>query len=203
MRALSLRALAIATLVVAGGCDRGVTEPAPATTGSSANRLLLGTPRTVTVVERTTPLAAPISASATLGILGGQINLPGAGLKVVVPAFALTKTTKITVTAVAGSQVAYEFEPHGTQFLVPLLVTQNLSGTNAVSGGLFSRPVFAGYFASLSDLNPLSNSGLVSELLGVALNLSNKSATFPVFHFSGYLIATGRDMEELDESDAR
>jgi hypothetical protein len=203
MRAVSLRALAVATLVVAAGCDRGVTAPAPAGAGTSANRLLLGTPKTVTVVQRSTPLAAPISASATLGILGGQINLPGAGLKVVVPAFALTKTTKITVTAVAGSQVAYEFEPHGTQFLVPLIVTQNLSGTDVVSGGLFSKPVFAGYFSSLSDLNPLSNTGVVSELLGVALNLSNKTATFSVFHFSGYLIATGRDMEETDETDAR
>ena len=189
MRAVSMKLLAVATLVVAASCDRGVTAPAP--TSESANKLLLGTPTTVTVVQRNTPLASPLTASAVIGILGGQISIPGAGLKVVVPALAVTAPTRITVTAVAGSQVAYEFQPHGLRFLTPLLVTQNLVGTNAYSGGLFPKPLVAGYFQSLADLDPLSNTGLVSELLGVALNLSTKSATFSVFHFSGYLIASG------------
>lgn len=192
MRAVSMRVLAVATLVVAASCDRGPTAPAPAATGTKAERLILGAPTSVEVVERNTALASPISASATLGVFGGVINLPGAGLKVIVPPFALTSPKTITVTALAGKQLAYEFQPHGTQFLIPLLVQQNLTNTS-VSGGLLGNPIFAGYFANSSDLNPLAGTGLVSEVLCVALNLSSKTATFPVFHFSGYLVATGED----------
>ena len=189
MRAVSVRVLSAAALVFVASCDRGVT--APVGSGQSSNRLILGSPATVNVVRRNTPLPSPISASAVIGAFGGQLSLPGAGLKVIVPAFALTAPTRITVTAVAGSQVAYEFEPHGTRFLVPLLVTQDLNGTSAATGGLLPPSLVAGYFASLSDLDPLAGTGLVSELLGVGVNLSSKTATFPVFHFSGYLVATG------------
>jgi hypothetical protein len=198
MRALTMRLLGVATLALAASCATDATAPAPAS--NSANRLLLGSPTTVSVVRRNTPLPAPLQASATVGIFGGVIQLPGAGLKVVVPALAVTKSTRITVTALAGDQLAYEFEPHGIHFLTPLLVTQNLTGTSAVgSGGLLS-PLIAGYFASTSDLDPLNGTGLVSELLGVVLNLSSKTATFPVFHFSGYLIATGENSDYSDAS---
>lgn len=202
MRAVSMKLLALTTLVLAASCDRGVTAPAPS--GQSASKLLLGSPTAVTIVQRNTPLAAPLTASAVIGILGGQLSIPGAGLKVVVPPLALTAPTRITVTAIAGSSVAYEFEPHGIRFVTPLLVTQNLVGTSANgTGGLLGQPLVAGYFKNISDLDLLSNTGLVSELLGVALNLSTKQATFPVFHFSGYLIASGRDMDSYDDFSAR
>jgi hypothetical protein len=199
MRPVSLRLLAIGTLALAASCDSGVTAPPPAASGTSAERLILAAPKQIAVVERTTPLAAPLTASATIGILGGQISIPGAGLKVVIPPFALTSAKKITVTALAGSQVAYEFEPHGTNFLVPLLITQNLTGTNAV-GGLLTSNLKGAYFAQTSDLDPLNGTALVSELLSVALNLSTKTATFPVFHFSGYLIASGECSDPFDSS---
>jgi hypothetical protein len=188
MHAVSMRTLAVIALVATASCEQAVTAPAPS--ASSANKLILGSPATVNVVRRNTPLATSVSASAVIGLFGGQISIPSAGIKVVIPALALTSPTRITVTAIAGDQVAYEFEPHGTRFLVPLIVTQNLVGTDATNGGLL-KPLVAGYFASTSDLDPLGGTGLVSELLGVALNLSSKTATFSVFHFSGYLIASG------------
>lgn len=189
MRAALQRIVALASLFFVASCDRGVTAPTPSS--SAANRLLLSAPETVTVVTRDTPLASAVTASATIGAFGGSITVPGTGLKVVVPPFAVTSPTTITVTALAGSQVAYEFEPHGKQFLVPLLVTQNLVGTSAYSGGLITNhTLFGGYFASTSDLNPSAGTGIVSEILGVALNLTAKTATFPVFHFSGYLVAS-------------
>jgi hypothetical protein len=195
-----MRLLAVASLFAVASCD-SPTAPTPTPSSNPANHLLLGSPTKVSVVTRNTPLAAPISVSKTIGILGGQISIPGAGLKVVVPALALTRSTKIKVTAVAGSQVAYEFEPHGTRFLVPLLVTQDLSHTSAANSSgllntLLNGGLVAGYFSSLSDLNQLDGTALVSELLGVALNLSSKSATFPVFHFSGYLIASGENASD-------
>jgi hypothetical protein len=189
-----MRLLAVASLFAVASCD-SATAPAPIQSTNTANRLLLG-PTTVKVVTRNTALANPISASTTVGLLGGQIYLPAAGLRVVIPALAVKAGTKITVTAVPGSQVAYEFQPHGLRFLLPLLVTQDLSKTSAAnSGGLLntvlSGGLFAGYFSSVNDLNQSGGTALVSELLGVALNLSSKTATFPVFHFSGYLVAMG------------
>jgi hypothetical protein len=194
MRAVTMRLLAVASLLTVASCD-SATAPTPTPSVNSASRLLI-VPTTVNVVTRNTPLANPISASATIGLLGGQISIPAAGVKVVFPALALTQATRITVTAVAGNQVAYEFQPHGIRFLAPVQVTQNLTGTSAVnSGGLLntvlSGGLVAGYFTSLSDLNQGAGTALVSELLGVALNLSSKTATFPIFHFSGYLVATG------------
>ena len=198
MRSLPTRMLAVAALAIASACDRSVTAPAPA--GAEANYTILGSPATVNVVQRTTPLATPLTASAVIGVLGGQLSIPAAGIKVVVPAFALTAPTRITVRAVAGSQVAYEFEPHGTRFLVPLTVSQSLVGTDAYPGSLLNSSLVAGYFRNLSDLDPLAGTGLVTELLGVAINLNTKTATFPVFHFSGYLVATGESDAGISQS---
>jgi hypothetical protein len=193
MRTTVLRLIGIvaASVFVASCGERGnLTNPA-AVAGSTARRTILGLPATVHVVTRNTPLTTSLSTSATIGAFGGTLALPGAGLTVVVPPFAVTSPTKITVTAVAGNQVAYQFDPHGTQFLVPLVVTQSLIGTSALSGGLLSQPLVAGYFASLSDLNTLDGTALVSELLSTSVSLLTKTAVFPVFHFSGYLVASG------------
>jgi hypothetical protein len=200
MRKMSMRTLALTLLVVAAGCDSGVTAPAPAPSGAAANRLILGSPTTVTVVTRNTPLAAPLSATATIGLFGGQIILPGTGLKVIVPPFALTSSKQITVTALAGNQVAYEFQPHGIQFLVPILISQNLVGTSANTGGLLNLNLKGGYFANASDLNPLAGTGLVSELLGTSISLLTKTVTFPAFHFSGYLVAIGEGSNSSSDS---
>jgi hypothetical protein len=142
------------------------------------------------VVNRDTPLATPQSASATIGIFGGQISLPGAGLTVVVPAFAVTAPTTITVTAVAGSQVAYEFEPHGTRFLAPLVVTQSLTGTSVERPG-YSGVLYAGYFSDVSALDQLAGTALIDELLRASVDKKLGTATFLITHFSGYLLGTG------------
>ena len=196
MRAPSIRLAACAALLLVASCDRSVTAPASASAG--ATRSLL--PTTVNVVNRDQPLPTSQTTSAVIGALGGRLALPGAGLTVVVPAFALTASTRITVTAVAGRQVAYEFEPHGIRFLVPLQVTQSLAGTSAMNGGLLPKPLVAGYFANLSDLDPLAGTGLVSEIIGTSVSLLTKTVTFPVWHFSGYLVATGDGSTSTSES---
>lgn len=197
MRAL-LKPVAVLSLAIVASCDAGVTAPEPSS--STADLALLGAPATVTVVTRNTPLATAQSASAVIGIFGGHLALPGAGLKVLIPPFALTSRTRITVTAVAGNQLAYEFQPHGIRFLAPLLVTQNLEGTSALSGGLLPPPLVAGYFRNLSDLDPLAGTGIVTELLNTSVSLLTKTVTFPVFHFSGYLVATGKDRDSAEDS---
>ena len=88
---------------------------------------------------------------------------------------------------VAGSNVAYEFQPHGIRFGLPLIATQSLRGTQAQSGGSINPlSLIAGYFPDQSQ--PTS----ISELLNVNINLLNQTSVFSIWHFSGYIIATGR-----------
>jgi hypothetical protein len=162
-------------------------EATPAS-ANLTNLLGLGNPVEVTPLQRTAPLANSVSTSAVMGPLGGTLSLPSAGLLVVVPPLALSSRQTITVTAVAGSNVAYEFAPHGLKFNVPLVVTQNLAVTQAGNNGLVSPlSLFAGYFPD--STKPTS----ITESLNVNVNLLNQLATFSVWHFSGYILASGRE----------
>jgi hypothetical protein len=188
-RILLLSTLAAAVVAVAcGSNDNPVAPSAPAIPASpNASLLSLGGTTVVTPVLRTKPLAQSISASATVGPLGGAISLPGAGMLVVIPPLAVSSTQKITVTAVAGSSVAYEFAPQGLKFNLPLVVTQSLSGTNAgKNGSVNPLSLFAGYFPDSTKITS------ITEILNVNVNLLNQVSTFTVWHFSGYILASGR-----------
>jgi len=194
MNSRMLRILAVAAAgVILTNCashDSPVAPQSPVTPTASASSSLLGltTTTTVTPLQRTKPLAKSLSASAYIGVLGGNLAIPGAGITVVVPPLALTSTKLVTVTALAGSDVAYAFEPHGTTFLVPLVVTQDLSNTQAQTGGLINPlSLFVGYFPD--NKNILS----VTQLLNVSVDLFNQTAVFTVTHFSGYIVASGRE----------
>lgn len=188
LRHLAAAAVGAIFINACGSPESPVAPQSPITPNVAASSSLLGlSTTTVTPLQRTKPLANDLSASAYLGALGGKLAIPGAGITVVVPPLALTSTKLVTVTALAGSNVAYTFEPHGTKFLVPLVVTQDLSNTQAKSGGLVDPlSLFVGYFPD--NTNILS----VSELLNVNLNLLNQTAVFTVTHFSGYIVASGR-----------
>src|SRR5262249_51947918 len=143
--------------------------------------------------ERTSPLTVPQSASARIGVLGGQLSLPGAGLTVIVPPLALVTPVTITVTAPAGSDVAYEFSPHGLSFLVPLVATQDLSITEAKAGGLIDPLVlFVGYFPDSTNITS------VTELLGLRIDLLAQTSTVLLPHFSGYMWSSGRSPDADD-----
>jgi hypothetical protein len=187
MRPRFLLPMLAAALLVSCSTSDGPVAPAPSPATSSPDHLLTGllaSPTTVTPLKRTTPLATSISASAYIGPLGGAISLPQAGLTVVVPALALSSRQLITVTALAGSDVAYEFAPHGLRFLVPLVATQGLGSTQVGAGLLDPKLLFVGYFTDASKDN------VVSELLSVGVSAG--VAVFPIWHFSGYIVASGR-----------
>lgn len=206
-RSLSTFALTAGIAILAFGCGSdspvaplGPTAPAPtapAIAPDSASRSLLGglfggsqsTTTTVNALQRTKPLSAPITVSARIGILGGVLAIPQTGLTVVVPPLAVFSTTNFSVTALAGSAVAYQFAPHGIHFLTPLVVTQSLANTQ--SAGLLDA-LSLGYFQSTDDI---TNGGLlanVTELLSVQLDLLHLTAISTIWHFSGYIFATGR-----------
>jgi hypothetical protein len=191
---VSLVAVSV-TLAACGATDStapippaaSVTKPAPAD-AANANLLttLLGAPQTINPVHRDTPLATSITVSKKIGILGGTIAIPQAGVSVVIPPLAIPVAKTISITAMAGNKVAYTFEPHGLKFTLPLVMTQNLSKTDASGGLLGLLDLKVGYFPDNS--NPTS----VTELLGVQVNLLNQTAVTTLWHFSGYIIAGGR-----------
>ena len=188
-----LAALAFGALALAScGIDQPTAVPRPEASapGASSASLLgsLTSLLSVNGLQRTTPLAAPITVSRDIGAEGGTLAIPEAGVTVVVPRGALAQTTTITMTARAGSLVAYDFAPHGITFAKPLVFSQQLRGTNA---SLLSAPFLnLGYY---SDPNLLTRTGgLVSELLGGTLNTLTWTFTAPIPHFSGYIVTCDR-----------
>jgi hypothetical protein len=139
-------------------------------------------------LQRTSPLAAPITVTKVIGSEGGTLSIPQAGVTVTVPRGALATTTTITMTARAGSLVAYDFAPHGVVFAKPLVFSQQLRGTNAT---LLSAPLLGlGYYEDPSLLG--KTGGLVSELLGGTVNTLSWTFTSTIPHFSGYIVTCGR-----------
>lgn len=140
-------------------------------------------------LQRGVANGADKTVSQTIGILGGTLSIPSAGVTIVVPPGALSAPTTISVTALHGSSVAYEFQPHGLRFRVPLVMTQDLRGTAAQSGGSVNPlQLTVGYFADLSDVTN------VTELLGVGVQ--QHTAVTALWHFSGYIWASGWASDE-------
>jgi hypothetical protein len=181
-----------ATAPAAQPSSRSVTVPqagtqSPDLLGTVGS--LLGGLQLVTGLQRTTPLAVPITVTKTIGLYGGVLAIPQAGVSVIIPYGALTQPTTITMTARAGSLVAYDFAPHGITFAKPLVFTQRLSGTNAT---LLSAPFLRlAYYTDPSLLGSLT--GTVSELIGGITSLLTWTFTAPIKHFSGYMVSCGRD----------
>ena len=139
-------------------------------------------------LQRNTALAANITVTETIGVAGGTLSIPAAGVTVVIPAGALSSNTVITMTARQGRLVAYDFAPHGIVFAKSLVFTQNLAGTNA---SLLNVPfIQLGYYSDPSALTAVG--GTVSELLGGTVNLLSWTYTGNIKHFSGYMMGIGR-----------
>jgi len=156
-----------------------VRSPLSATT---APRIL------ATGAQRTSALPSNLTVTQAIGIDGGTLSLPQAGVTITVPAGALAATTLISVTARAGKVIAYDFAPHGTRFAKPIVFTQTLAGTNVPAA--LAPLLTLGYYADPSDLTTLG--GSVSEFISGLSNPANGSFTSSISHFSGYMVACGR-----------
>ncbi len=164
-------------------------EPSLARSGGTQAPTLLTT--LIAPVERATALPADVTWSFVAGPNGFISSDAATGLTVSVPAGALADDVIITVTALAGTSVAYRFEPHGLQFGSSVLLTQDLTLTtvNLLSGLTLSGAYFT------SDTLEFSAGGLaiVTEVIGALANPLTGRASFPIRHFSGYILASGRD----------
>ena len=76
----------------------------------------------ITILDRWQPLAEDVVASKVIGRDGGFIINWQGGVNLYVPPGALKKDTEITVTALAGSKLAFDFQPHGLRFHEPVRI---------------------------------------------------------------------------------
>lgn len=129
-------------------------------------------------------------AQATIGISGGTLTLPGAGLTIVVPPGAVSQPTQFSISARNGKLVSYDFQPHGTRFAVPLRVTQSLSGLNGLTNAVLGSLQLA-YFADGGQVDEAAGTVLPTETLNASVNLLAGTATFNLRHFSGYIFVSG------------
>lgn len=194
LRTLSAAIALAAVSLVSSSCG-DATAPV---TRTGAPDALLGLPSGLgggvsTLVDTTlntlrlgVPLVSDISRSATIGPEGGTIDIPETGFHLDVPKNALYAPTLITVTAVQGSTVAYEFEPHGLALNKRLVVTQSLSPTGLVSN-LLGHSFTGAYFTSRDDLHQ-DGTAFVHELEPTTSDLLSLQVRFSIGHFSGYLV---------------
>jgi hypothetical protein len=189
-RLLAPFATAIAATLAVSACSNesssgpNTVAPPPAAAQNLLGGLLNSTAtKTIIPLLRTTPLASDITVSQTIGPLGGTIAIPAAGLTLVVPPLAVSRSTNFSITARKGSYIAYDMEPHGAKFPVPLVATQSLANTNAQR--LANVSISLGYYP---DGNNVTS---VTELLSVQVDLLRLTAAATIPHFSGYIFAGG------------
>lgn len=187
-RSLSRLGARLLSIFLLAGCAGDATAPtSPAAVVPKPSAALLGL-LPVRGVTRATPLANDIAVSAVIGKNGGTITIPEAGLTLVVPPNAVSADVKFTATALAGRVVAYDFQPHGTKFAVPLKFTQDLRKTSLLTA--LTAPLLDGaYFADASNIDQKTGVALISELLPATLDLLRFRVGFDIRHFSGYLIS--------------
>jgi hypothetical protein len=184
-------------MLVAVGCTERVAPTLPeAPTAPSLSRGGNGGGNGVghhrKVAGRKHVVRGRVSVSAEIGQNGGTLVLKDEGLRVEIPRGAIPlargqRSIEITVTAVPGASIAYEFEPHGLVFEKPILLVQDLRGTDLeaddVLAGLARGAYFEGGvkdgFADLLEIRPTD------------VDVKHKKLYFSVEHFSGYLVAVG------------
>ena len=174
----------VVAIVLAGCSADGATGVEPR----------LGAPVVMGAITRYEPLKRELTVTATIGSEGGSFGIPEAGLVVTVPAGAVSEPVTFSATARRGSMVAYDFQPSG-RFDVPLEVTQDLYYTSWHHQTDLTD-VFAGYYTGEGALDDEQGEAEVSEVPESTVDVEKCKVTFEVHHFSGYVIATGRNRRE-------
>lgn len=169
-----------------------LSEPEGAQPSARRQVTLSDAPIDVVMLQRATPLAAPVSASAWIDRSGGTISIPEAGFSIRFPGNALpTDEPKlITVTALPGGNVAYEFQPEGLVFANDPTITQDLKVTEVAHDPTLRRALEGVYFPDAGALG--SGTARVRETRPAVVDATGWKMRFTVHHFSGYGASTRR-----------
>jgi hypothetical protein len=168
---------------------------------ASMDHVEYGVPDTVLILKRSNALSREFTESVDIGPRGGTIRINQSGLTMTFPAGALSQTVRITVTAKAGYDVAYEFQPHGLVFAVPVSITQDIRSTWATKYPILLSKLSGAYYEGVLSDNYVDSWHLfakVAEMRPGKLEKGDHDYTFTINHFSGYALSTGR-MADFDE----
>ncbi|HET7233382.1 MAG TPA: hypothetical protein VFJ16_25445 [Longimicrobium sp.] len=184
----SLRACALFALLFAGSACSDNAPVSPEVPARAPQHGLVSGLLQLPVLQRLVPLTATYSAGATIGVAGGTLRIPAAGVTVTFPSGAVAAPTFIQVTAPAGGNVAYQFEPHGITFQKPVVITQDLGLTQLVQNLLLASSLEGAYFSSDTQLG--AGTALVQEEIPATVDVLQLRMTFPIRHFSGYAVTS-------------
>jgi hypothetical protein len=134
-------------------------------------------------ILRDRPLPSVVIAAKLITSEGGTIDIPAADFELQIPRGAVSAPLTITVTALPGEAIAYDFEPHAATFAEPLRFVQHLNHT---------------HFADLSDPS------IIDQATGIAVasdsvapqarpGVDGDLLSFRLWRFSGYMASTGRN----------
>ena len=104
----------------------------------------------------------------------------------------LRSNFEINVEPSAVSALSYEraFEDPLLAEIGFAIASELQSETSA--GGLLSLPLLSGAYFATDRLEFSGDLAVVTEILPAVGNLLTKTASFPIKHFSGYILASGR-----------
>ena len=181
----------LAVLAAAACADTNSSDLTPRTPSLSSG--------SVATVKKAAGRKVPVSRSFTRSIdvdhKGGEIKIDEVGFRLTVPKQAIRPqdgTIHMTVTVLAGTQVAYEFEPSGITFQRPLEFEQDLRD---VAGDVSSSSTLVpqvSYFKSKQDLDPTHGVARTYEDITTNLDFSGHTLKADIWHFSGYIVSWGR-----------
>lgn len=179
----ALQVVAVAALAACAGDPTATSTPlTPSAPYAADFSALMAT----TPLNRAVALKQDLTVARIIGSEGGTIKFPAAGLTLTVPAGAVSRNTRFSITALKGKAVAYEFQPHGTVFARSLIARQSLLGTQLPVGG---EVLQAGYFPNRTLVDPTGTSALVSEFIPGSVDSQLVAFRWNIDHFSGYIVA--------------
>ena len=180
------------TAPAAQGAPATATLATTTTTTTTAVKTTVTTLTGVKTLTRVTPLLNDLTVSFPVPAAGGTYTWPTMGLAIKVPAGAVPAAgMTLTVTALKGDVIAYEFGPSGTRFAAPLTITQSTVGTSFGQITDLSQ-VQGAYFKAVSQIDKTAKTAMVDELQPTVVDAAAKQIRFQVSHFSGYLMTSGR-----------
>src|SRR3954469_5774034 len=131
------------------------------------------------------------TVSATIGVNGGTLAIPGSDFTITFPYGALSTPTAISITSDANGYVTYDMQPHGLRFAKPVVVTQRLKNT-AVYGTPLALNSFCAYFSTdLLDLSGILKAlEIESTVIFSGSTGQAEVETWQLNHFSRYMLAS-------------